>query len=619
MNAQSSVQTEYFIEPLPDAGNEECKERKSQATLLVEIAQRATLFTSHEHTPHATITVDGHLEHWPIRSKGFRDWLARQFWQEHGKAVSSQGMNDALNTVEALASYSGNERRTYIRVAEHDGRIYLDLCDPSWRCVEIDAEGWRILERPPVAFVRHARMEPLPTPQSGDINALWQFLNVPEKSRPLIVAWLLMALRYDLPYPVLSLQGGQGSAKSTASKVLRRLIDPSVKDTQAPPRSEDDLFISLAKSHITAIDNLSGIPDWLSDTLCRAATGSAISKRQNYSDADEVIVKVKRPIILNGIDGLLGRQDLISRQIHINLEDIPEESRKQESIFFSELEEAHPRLLGALLDLAAKGLKQSPRTQLSQLPRMADFAHWATACLGEHFLDAYQENIRHAVEEGLGGSPLADAIIKLMEGNSEWRSTPEELLNTLNDKVNQRTKSQKSWPGSERALGRQLARLSTPLQTIGLIVRRSRSGKSRYIIITKLESKGKITSLMSLNEQKVRNHAALSGDIKVTLNNISDINSDVSDIMVTLEKTEKVTLKSEYKQSLNLNSDISDIKNSPLSDIGIPQPPLNRNCHECAHYLGGRHCTADQFQCPTFGSHPCTRFEARGVQQGGHH
>lgn len=480
----------------------EPKERKSQATLLVEVAQRSTLFINHEHTPHATITVDDRLEHWPIRSKGFRDWLGRQFWQEHKKAVSSQGMSDALNTVESLASYSGKERHTYIRVAEQDGRIYLDLCDPSWRCIEIDTAGWRVLDRSPVAFVRYARMESLPLPKSGEINELWRFLNAPEKSRPLVVAWLLMALRYDLPYPVLSLQGGHGSAKSTASKVLRRLIDPSVKDTQAPPRSEDDLFVSLAKSHITAIDNLSGISDWLSDTLCRAATGSAISKRQNYSDADEVIVKVKRPIILNGIAGLLGRQDLISRQILINLEDFPDESRKEEKAFFGELEEAHPRLLGALLNLAASGLKQLPHTKLSKLPRMADFAKWATACLGEDFLAAYQENIRDAVEEGLEGSPLADALLGLMENIHEWESTPRELLNTLNGKVDPKTQAQRSWPGSERALGKQLNHLSTPLRSLGLVVKRSRDGRSRCITITKTDSNSEKTSQTSPSPKK---------------------------------------------------------------------------------------------------------------------
>ncbi|MGR6034142.1 MAG: hypothetical protein ACU4EQ_07275 [Candidatus Nitrosoglobus sp.] len=476
------------IHPLPKKEKETASEaseevQKSQATILVEISQQAGLFTSQDEVGHAAIEVDGHKEYWPIRSKHFREWLSRQFWESRHKVPSSQAMADALNTIEANARYSGKRYHTSLRVAERDGKLYLDLCDTSWRCIEVSSGGWRVLEASPIVFIRHRHMEALPLPTKGDINELWRFINTPEKAKPLVVAWLLMALRHGLPYPILTLQGGHGAAKTTASRVLRRLVDASIKDTQSPPRTEDDLFVSLARSHITAVDNLSHIPDWLSDTLCRAATGAAISKRLLYSNDDEALIQVKRPIIINGIGDLAGRQDLISRQIIINLEDIHPSQRMKEEAFWQAFHEAHPKILGALLTLVANGLKQLPHTQLETLPRMADFGHWGAACLGEEFTKAYEDNIRQAVEEGLEASPLAGILIKLMDDISEWKSTPNELLNELDRRADDRTRRQQAWPKSARTLTSQLKRLDTALRTIGIAVLFTRSHGSRYVTL----------------------------------------------------------------------------------------------------------------------------------------
>lgn len=36
----------------------------------------------------------------------------------------------------------------------------------------------------------------------------------------------------------------------------------------ALPRDERELFIAASNGHVLAFDNLSGLPHWLSDTLC---------------------------------------------------------------------------------------------------------------------------------------------------------------------------------------------------------------------------------------------------------------------------------------------------------------------------------------------------------------
>jgi hypothetical protein len=218
----------------------------------------------------------------------------------------------------------------------------------------------------------------LPT-VSSNLDVLWDYLNITESDRALVVAWLVAAMRPRGPYPILVLQGEQGTAKSTAAKVMRSLIDPSAAPLRSVPRDERDLMITARNSWIIALDNLSGLSPWLSDALCRIATEGGFVTRELYTDTDEVIINVQRPIILNGIDDIATRQDLIDRAIIINLEPIPDDKRRPEAEFWRSFNEARLAILGALLDRVSRALRELANARLKRRPRMADFALWATA------------------------------------------------------------------------------------------------------------------------------------------------------------------------------------------------------------------------------------------------
>jgi hypothetical protein len=189
-----------------------------------------------------------------------------------------------------------------VRVARHQGRIYLDFEDQDWRAVEITPEGWSIIDRPPVRFRRPAGMLPLPIPsERGSIEALEPFLNVKtEFDFVLVVAYLLSALRGQGPYWVLAISGEQGSAKSTFSKIVRALVDPHVAPLRSLPRDERDLFIAAANGHILAFDNVSVLKPSISDALCRIATGGSQGTRRLYTDQDEALISAQNPVTLNG-------------------------------------------------------------------------------------------------------------------------------------------------------------------------------------------------------------------------------------------------------------------------------------------------------------------------------
>jgi hypothetical protein len=239
----------------------------TQADILIDLAQSAELFHTPDGTGFADLDINGHRETWPIRTKGFRRWLARRFFEATQGAPSSEALQSALNVIEAKAHFDAPERVVHIRVGGLDDRLYLDLGDATWRAVEIDTMGWRVIDNPPVRFRRAAGMQPLPVPMAGgSVEVLRSFLNVQsDNDFVLVVAWALAVLRNRGPYPVIVLSGEQGSAKSTFSAILRALLDPNTAPLRALPREDRDLFIAASNGHVLAFDNVSGLPGWIPD------------------------------------------------------------------------------------------------------------------------------------------------------------------------------------------------------------------------------------------------------------------------------------------------------------------------------------------------------------------
>jgi hypothetical protein len=310
----------------PDADNSPV--RASQASQLIAIADSADFFRSTDDKPYAAIPVNGHRENWPIKSAGFKGWLCRTFYESERTVPRSAAVQDAMSVLTGRALYEGKQRAVFTRVGESGENMYLDLGDPNWRSIEITSAGWRVVNESPVCFRRARAMSALPEPvRGGNISELWPFINARSLSdRILIVSWVVTALRARGPFPVLALHGEQGSGKSTADRVLRSLIDPSTANMRSAPCDIRDLMITATNSHVVALDNLSHLPDWLSDALCRLATGGGFSTRELYSDEEEIVFDAMRPILLNGIGEVTSRADLMERTVLLSLPSIPKQS-----------------------------------------------------------------------------------------------------------------------------------------------------------------------------------------------------------------------------------------------------------------------------------------------------
>jgi hypothetical protein len=471
----------------------------TQATILVELAGSAEMFHDPSGRGYADIEVNGHRETWAIRSDGLKRWLVQNYYKETGSAPNSEAIQSARNVLEAKANIDGPQSEVFVRVGGLDDRLYLDLGDESWRAVEIDAVGWQIIDKPPVRFRRAAGMLPLPTPATGgSIDKLRSFLNVKaETDFVLVVTWLLAALRNRGPYPIVVLSGEQGSAKSTFTQILRLLIDPNAAPLRALPREDRDLFIAAKNGHVLAFDNVSGLPNWISDTLCRLATGGGFAVRQLYTDDEETLFDAVRPIILNGIEDIVTRPDLADRALFLTLEPIAQELRRPEAELRAEFEAERPQILGVLLDAVVHGLRLLPDTYLEGLPRMADFALWAMACEtalwpAGTFSAAYGVNRDDAVEGVIDADPIAAAVLALMETNTEWTGSASGLLDALARPAGELVAKSKTWPDSPRTLTNRLRRSATFLRKIGIEIsyfRENSRARTRMISITTIPSK----------------------------------------------------------------------------------------------------------------------------------
>lgn len=468
---------------------------KNLPDIVADIAlknPRVTLFKSDLDEPFIQFPVGSHMEYWSCRDKKVRLWLAQEYWNRYGKTVGTDAIATALQVLEGIALYKGKQITLSNRVAEHDGHIYWSLSNPEWEGVRVNDNNWEVVSDPPILFRRysHQMAQVLPA-HDGDISNIFKYINVKnEDERILLSVWLVSCFVPGFPHPIIYFYGPQGSAKSTASRILKRIIDPSKIEVSEMPKDQKDLVQKLSHHWFIMFDNISSIGDELSDIMCRAVTGSGFSKRELYSDDSDIIYTFRRCIGINGINLLASKPDLLERSILIELERVPKETRLNEKELYEDFEKTLPGILGSIFTALSKAMSIRPTIQLNELPRMADFAMWGYAIAealgygGKRFIDAYNVNIGRQQEQAINEDFVASFVVDLLQDQAVWEGSATELLELMkvSPDYNER---QPGIPKNAQALSRQLNIVKTTLADSGISFERL-EGQRRKVILRKV-------------------------------------------------------------------------------------------------------------------------------------
>jgi hypothetical protein len=473
------------------------------------------LFTDQYGQQYAVIKVNAHYETVQIQSSRFRSFIHQLYYKQTNLPLGTEDTKTIIENMKAQAEFAGSKKRLDLRIVGPSdcSEIYYDLTNEEWECVKVTREGWNI-EPAPIVFNRYAghkaQVQPAKKYPSVIFDKFVHLLNIEDEDDELLLkCYIIAAFVPDIPKPILIIQGEQGSAKSTLQELVKMVIDPSVVKTLTFPRSKPELIQQLAHHYVAIFDNVSKIPDYISDELCKAVTGSGFSKRLLYSNDDDVIYEFKRCIGFNGINIGSTKADLLDRGLIFQLNRVSKEKRRKITDIWTDFEGLRAQLLGYVFDILVQVLQKQGTVLITDYPRMADFAEigeLAARSMGypaNRFLSAYYKNIELQVDAALEANPVGLAIVKLMDEKPEWSGNSTQLLGELDVKAAElgiKTDKDQGWPKAPNSLSRRLNEVRTNLREIGITVEK---GAGKVIVISKIS---KISNIESFGQNHAQNN-----------------------------------------------------------------------------------------------------------------
>jgi hypothetical protein len=549
-------------------GKEDKKEQDTKIKIALEVAENYTqkLFIDEYKIPYSAVPIDDHLEIFAINSKNFRDWCRLKIYDNQGQVINTETIKDMCSLLSAHAQFKNKEQinlhlRTASRINNGELEWYYDLTNKHWEFIKLTSGGWCPIKNE-ILFKRYNNQQPQVYPvkdyEPDIFDRFMKLVNIKandEESKLLLKIYIVCLMIPDIQKPVLMLHGSQGSAKSSLQEMIKMLVDPSAVKTFSFPRDINELIQQLNHNQVVYYDNISIVKDYISDQLCRAVSGSGSSKRQLYTDDDDVIYSFKRCVGFNGINLGATKPDLLDRGLIIELERIDESKQLKPEDLWKKFEEIKPQLLGYIFDILVKVLEwknnvNRPELVLDRLPRMVEFAEYGeiiSRCMGNPgnlFINAYRKNIQLQSREVIDSSTIAPALIQLMARRDEedWIGNATSLLSELKEDAEtlKIDTNSKYWPKYPNSLSRRLKEIRVNLKQVGIEIEYGHDGKQRIITIRK-------TPLIPLIPLKDPNQA------RIDIQNPNDTN----DLAEEAKDTSLIEMDKNHAQKDNTN-DIND-------------------------------------------------------------
>jgi hypothetical protein len=416
--------------------------------------------------------------------------LTKLFFAEERKAPSNDGLIGARRVLDMLAHDSGDVRELHTRAAYHEGAVFYEL-SPG-RVARIDEHGWKLDNDPPVYFRAVKNLKPLPDPaRGGRLEDFAEFANLKtDRDLRLFLTYVTLTPLAHVQRPILQTTGVMGAGKTTASRIVKRSLDPT--NNEAVTIDRRDFLQKAAHCYVLMLDNQNSLPEWFQDMLCRLVTGESDSKRVLYTDEEDLVWSIQRAVLLNGINPPSERGDVQDRTLPIELERLDKRKRLPEDDFWMQFSLKHPELLGAVFDALAGALKERHTVKLSERPRLADWGLYAAALYKsqgwgvETFVEDWK-GVEETQQQGtLDGSIVAQAIILYMKDKDRVELSAANLHAAIQKDVEDDLDltSDKTWPKTGRTLWKRIREVTPLLEAHGIRAYRSSSNKlGRPIIL----------------------------------------------------------------------------------------------------------------------------------------
>jgi len=467
---------------------------KRALSLLEE--QKLSFWISQFDETFVTISPTQHLK---LENKDFKDYLQTLLYKTDGRTLHNQALEEVISICRQWARESNIRHHVHLRTGFDAERNFIEvnLGRLDGKILRITGSGYE-LDYPKLKFLRPKNLLPISFDPAVMVDkdtytkeiVLDLFSKLfhlqSEEDFALLLAWMIKTFYPIGEYPILAILGEKEAVgKTTISKFIANLLDPTPSPLKTFPRSRDDLY-SLAKNNFLLVfDNLSNISPDMSDALCQLSTGGSLSKRKLYTDGDSVDYPLKNPIVLNSIFNILHRRDLRRRCVVIELKKPTEikSQRELDQIFREYAPHCYAYLVSCVQEALKNKVVDAPFLDL------ADFCEWIAKAHPVFFLDgrSFEETLRtnrdQTAIEILETNIVASFIVNKVEEEGAWETTASELLQQIKEQY----PYEKDIPLTPEKMAREIRKIASDLEALGVKVDTTRTRDSRRIVFRKLE------------------------------------------------------------------------------------------------------------------------------------
>lgn len=415
--------------------------------------------------------------------------------KKNNVTIGAEGLNNLIALLCAYAKNEGEPIQTFQRVGKYKGIFFYNLANDAGEIIKLTTKGYEVVQQSPIAFVGSRntleQVKPVYDPDV-DVWTLKEYFNTSsEEDFTLLLIHILSCFIPETSHHVLMLLGNQGSSKSTVSKMIKTIVDPSIVDVSTMPKNKEDLILQLSTEYMIAFDNIGTLKPEYNDIFCQIVTGGNYVKRKLYSDSELVVYSYKRCLILNGISYLTTQADLLDRAIVITLKKISSSKRIPEKELLDNFNTNLPYILHSIFETISRAKKIYRNLEIEKLPRIADVVKWQCAIAEAldinhvDFLKIYKRNRNCINSEIISSNPTANALILLMKGRKSWESSVSELWESLDILAYKKNmnRSDPLWAKSPSSLSRHLNILKVNLESIGIFFSIRNIGSNKEITL----------------------------------------------------------------------------------------------------------------------------------------